>query len=197
MGKVVGENLKRLRQQRRQTQPDAAQFLHEHGLAWTRDHLSNVELGRRPVMELNTLMLLSWAYRVPLSEWFAGGGDVILSKTVTATREQVRNALPGSVGALTAHGELVQVITEKLRTAPSASVEADLAVSERLKVPGGQVVAGARTLWAGRTLTQERDRRLGDTSTMSPRTLQAKRGAMTRQLTREIAELFAKGEGPK
>lgn len=190
MGNVVGENLRRLRQERRQTQVEAARFLGGRGLAWTRDHLNNVELGRRPVIELNALWMLSAAYDVPLAEWFAGEGDIVLAPDVTVTRAEVRRALPRKVEPPTLHGDLVRHVIDLMGSQP-----ADAAVAERLGARAAEVDAAARSLWDGRTVTEERDRRIGDTTDLAPRTLQAKRGAMTRQLTAEIRARLA-GEQP-
>lgn len=73
--------------------------------------------------------------------------------------------------------------------------ETDRKVAKRSNLAPYLVVAGSRRLWGGRRLAEERDRRLAEVEgagDLSPRSRQAKRGHITRQLVAELEDFLRK-----
>jgi transcriptional regulator with XRE-family HTH domain len=178
-GAVVGENLARIREDRRQTQREAAAFLRERGMAMSPANVAQLELGRRASIGIAELLQLSDAYEVPLHEWFAGEGSVYLSDQVRLWREDVRKALRGkSFGVLLGSAQ---------RQTRYMTDEPERAAANQLGLPVADVAALGLHTW-GRTLTAERDARLGDLTRESMRSVQAKRGHVTRALIQELRQ---------
>ncbi|MEV4183091.1 helix-turn-helix transcriptional regulator [Streptosporangium canum] len=193
IGQVVGQNLLRLREHHQQTQSDVTREIFARtGQQWTRAQVSTLENGKREGIAFEELLVLAFTYDVPLAELFRSGTPIaggdeetdfhVRAGGILTTMSAVRDALRGDKVKASAprrsRGALL----------PS-SIEADKAVAERLGLDTQAVANAAIKMW-GRTLTEQRDARLGDTSSISPRTLQAKRGAMTRLLTAQIEAHF-------
>jgi transcriptional regulator with XRE-family HTH domain len=85
-------------------------------------------------------------------------------------------------------------ITE-LIAVEEASGDAEAAVARKLGEPTGVLVKLSLLLW-GKSLSQERDERAGKDLPVnaSPRTVQSKRGQVTRQLVNELREFIAEAE---
>lgn len=196
LGQVVGQNLRRLRTRENLTQADVTRRIFDMtGERWTPDQVSILENGKREGIAFEDLLALAHTFGVPLAEFFdsgfvvVGGGDEDLATNFLAragkfvvTLESVRRALHGDrVRSAFRSPDTSTAVLEWL----ASQVEADKAVAERLGVDLQAVVNAAVTMW-GHTLTEEREARLGDTSDVPPRTLQGKRGAMTRVLTAQI-----------
>ncbi len=75
----------------------------------------------------------------------------------------------------------------------NAAVEADRTLADRLDVPTEVVARIATELW-GRSLTEERDRRVDALGEMEPNERQAHRGHVTRELAQEIERLVVGNE---
>lgn len=177
VGHTVGENLHRIRVSAGESQAEAAQRLKAHGLDWKRDHITALENDRRTSVGVDELLILSWAYDVPMAEWFAGMGRVSLGTDLDAEREDVRDALEGRPNR--------RSFVVDFSAAPD--LEADARVAERLGVDQDEVTRIAHELW-GHSLTDERNKRL---PTGDPKTLRTLRGGMTKRLMREV-ELYMK-----
>jgi transcriptional regulator with XRE-family HTH domain len=67
--------------------------------------------------------------------------------------------------------------------------DAERHAARRLKVEPADVMYGARMLW-GKNFTDERDTRVGDTSGLEPRSVQARRGIVTRTMLAELRTMF-------
>ncbi|MDT3438364.1 hypothetical protein [Pseudofrankia sp. BMG5.37] len=161
-------------------------------------------------MTLRDLVGLSMAYDVPLGHWFDGPGEIRVSDTVTVTRDDLRRALrgdrlprradgdapdddsrvrhgtgrPPGLPHLPAHGFHLQ--PRPLTDGETRSLQLARAYNTTPEAAHGI----AEYLW-GRPLEDERDRRLGDTSAMTSKTLRAKRGSMTRLLIAEAGEALS------
>lgn len=181
VGEVVGRNLRQLRQDRSQTQDDAGRFLRSKGLEWTRDHVASLESGRRENIEVSALLALSLAYRVPLTRWFEGEGNVSIGADTWLQLQELAQGLDGAAWTPIIVGERLE------RFFASQGADADATVAERLEVPVADVLRLAAQLW-NRTVTEEREARLGDASDLPMRSVQARRGHITRQLTNEIRD---------
>jgi transcriptional regulator with XRE-family HTH domain len=150
-GLVVGENLRRIREQRRWTQEEMAHHLRQWGLGWSRAYLAAYEAGHRDGIDVAVVSVLSAALGVPLGDLY-----------------------PPPAGRR-------HVATERQ--------EADAALAERRGLPVQHVMAVARRIYEGRTLTEERDLRVQTSSvgeSMSIGERQARRGHITRELAKEV-----------
>ncbi|KLL10806.1 helix-turn-helix domain-containing protein [Protofrankia coriariae] len=192
VGQIVGENLRRLREQWQWTQHEMAVTFQRHGLSWTRVRVAAIERGDRDTVDLGTLLLLSEAIGVAPAEFFAGDGDVRLSPQAVAPRAYVREQLSGTPSHLRSTDLLVTIKPDNpnLGIRPITSTEADEALARRLGASTQTVVMEALTLW-GHSLTDERDRRVRALGDMEPNERQAHRGHITRELSREIEQRLA------
>lgn len=199
VGAVVGANLRELRKAKRWTQDAAADRVAGAGLGWKRTHIADLESGRRETVDLGTLVILGSVFDVPLQELLAGDGDVLLTPrtdfpthTTTSTREQLRAWLSGSRYSLLVSGEAeVKAALEDLRR--EVPVQADSVLAKRLNMPLMDVVNAARGLW-GRSLTEERDRRVAELGDLSIGERQARQGHITRELNTELTKWIDEGE---
>ena len=176
-GAAVGENLARIRESRRQTQREAAGFLREHDLEWSAGKIAQIESGRRESIRLDELVLLSNAYEVPLTEWFEGDGSIYLTDDSRIARTNLRYALAG--------GE-ISLMHKGLRQRTYAYTDVDRAAALALNTTQEWIREISEHLYK-RSLAEERDARIGDIGDLSARSLQAKRGRVTRVLIEEIA----------
>lgn len=197
VGNVVGENLKALRQRKRLTQDKAAELLVSTGLNWRRTHVSDVESGRRETIDAGTLVILAAAFDVPLGDFFAGEGDVLLTPRAevatayaTATREQLRSALAGKIVGVFVGGALSvsAALHYQEREGRQVPVAADQALADRLGVSLDEVVKAAELLW-DRSLTEERDRLVAELGEIAPGERQAKQGHIMRRLNAAVTKV--------
>lgn len=198
LGKVVGENLKRHREGMRWTQHEMARHLQRCGLNWARAQVAAIEAGNRESVPLEALVVLAAALGVGLADLLAGDGDVQLTPDARQSREGLRALLGGPINMDLPPGEQLQLS----QRAAQLRYEADLALAKRLDVSAQDVMAAARKLFSGRTLTEERDLRVKvltlDDEAMSIGEQQAHRGHITRELSAEIeTALRARAEPPK
>lgn len=188
LGVVVGENLRRIREERRLTQHEAARMCQAVGLNWSRSRLAGFEGGGREGVDVGTLQLLAAALDVPPADLFAGDGRVRLSALGRQSRAGLRRQLAGPDWR-----KLPPEDQPEVMRFTKAAVEADGALADRLGVPTNAVVEIAAKLW-GRSLTEERDRRVSALGEMEPNERQAHRGHITRELAQEIERLVEGGE---
>jgi transcriptional regulator with XRE-family HTH domain len=73
-----------------------------------------------------------------------------------------------------------------VRQAFSAPADAERHAARRLGLRPAQVKLASRALWEHRDFTEERDRRVGDAAKLEPRSLQARRGLVTRAMLAEL-----------
>jgi transcriptional regulator with XRE-family HTH domain len=180
---VVGENLKRLREQRGWTQQELASNLRANGLHWTRHQVAAAEIGRRDDIGVSELALLVHTLDVPAGDLFAGAGQMRLSPEASLDRAKFWPLLMGDVTVRV----LIEGLPAETATARLAGVaDADHRLAERLSIPVETVLAAAEDRW-GHSLTEERDRRvieLGDDGGDR----RARRGHITRQLGAELEQ---------
>lgn len=196
VGKVVGENLKALRQERRMTQGALAAELMRAGLTWKRTQISDLESERRETVDVGSLVVLAQALGVRLHDFFAGEGNVMITPRsefpeswAQATRAELRAWLSGEDATFTVMGaESVVAGLDHFRwQGRDIPVEADLAFAERYGVDVRDVVKAAEQIWTG-SLTEERDRRVAALGELPVGERQAKQGHITRQLTTALAK---------
>lgn len=215
-GVAVGQALRRIRTARSQSQGACAEYLRQCGLNWNRDTVVTLENGRRETITLRDLLGLSMAYDVPLAEWFDGPGDIRLSDIVSIARDDLRRALrgdrlpratdvpaPPESGVRRGSGRpsnLPHLPTPGFGLGPRPLTDDEmrsLPLARALRMSPEVAHGVALFLW-DRPLEEERDHRIGDTSTIEPRSLRARRGNMTRVLVAEAqAAVAGVGTDPK
>lgn len=201
VGEVVGENLRRLRRARQWTQDTAAREFASAGLHWNRTHLATLESGRRETVDAGTLVLLAAALDVSVPELCRGEGDVLLTARadaedygVTATRAQLRDWFSGVESNILIRGTqagLAAYEHGEYRTR-SIPIEADRAFAERQGGSVRHVVKAAEGLW-GRSLTEERDRRVAELGELPIEERQARQGHITRELNAALRDWIEGG----
>lgn len=192
IGRVVGENLRRLRKARGLTQDELARALQPYGLEWQRSHIAAFEAGNRDSIELDTGIALARALNVQLTDLLAGDGDVSLRNAVLSRpgcRETLAEPAPRwteTIG-LSEHG--TRAFIRQSAQGETVPFQADAELAQRLGVRPDDVIAVAEQEW-GRTLHQERDRRAAELGDLSAAERRARRGHITRQLSTEIERLL-------
>ncbi|MGY1865279.1 helix-turn-helix domain-containing protein [Nocardia gipuzkoensis] len=180
VGKVVGENLRRARIGMGESQGEAAIRLQEAGMKWRRDHIASLENGRRPVVSIEELVILTWAYGKPLSYWFEGEGDIAIGSSMTTPRAGMRTLVEG--------GRRRSMISRTVDFTNVEDFSADDRIAQRLGVDQAEVTAIAVRLW-GHSATKERDKRLAaEMPDADPSALRTLRSATTKRLIKEIEE---------
>lgn len=176
VGQSVGENLYRLRVKAVESQSDCAKRVNEWGMNWAQSHVSTFESGKRSAVTVEELMILSWAYNVPMSEWFEGTGTLGVGNVDNASRSEVRIALQGK--------RPTRVIVD---FSEAEDTSADDSIARSMGIDSEAVQEMAVDLW-GHTATTERDRRLSEHKGKTPKELRTLRGGMTKRLRREIEQ---------
>lgn len=175
-GEQLSERLRAARVSAGRRQEDVADDMRLLGFTrWTKATVAGIELGRRAITpeELSVLALVLDRPEQDLRdfEFVTPGGAVI-------TREMVRAALTGD-----GMSDRTWVVDNE-KDWPD---EAETKAAVRLGLTVEDLQSTAVTKW-GCSLSEERDRRLGDISNTPRRTAQARRGHITRQLLAELAE---------
>lgn len=190
---VVGTNLRRLRDERGWRQDDVARRVGVLGVPWTPPVVASIEAGTRQV-HLGELVLAAAALRTSLIDLLAGEGSVSLGG-VTVELATFRAALCDPAGSDDLRAAATEHLSRQSRpdtlearlVAAGAIGEPEYRAGRHLGVAPVVVADYARQIW-GRWFHVERDARVveryGDD--LSPRTLQAARGHVTRDLLTEL-----------
>lgn len=179
VGQSVGENLYRLRVKAGESQSDCAKRINEWGMNWAQSHVSSFESGKRTTVTVEELMILSWAYGVPMSEWFEGTGTLGVGNADDVDRTEARKLLQGNVPT--------RVIVD---FSEAEDTGADDSIARSMGIESEAVRRIAVELW-GHTATTERDRRLSEHKGKTPKELRTLRGGMTKRLRREIEQAMS------
>ena len=84
----------------------------------------------------------------------------------------------------------IALMGEDLLASHERPSDAERHAAERLGVEISPLKLAARTVWDHRNFDEERDRRVGDVDELEPRSRQARRGLVTRQMLAELRTLF-------
>ena len=216
--RVLGANIRARREQLGLTQDQAAALLRRVGLDVSRSWIAALERGSGRTLDLGELALVCFALETNLEGLLAGTGHVRVSPQATIALEKIHGLLEGETTI--DDDELDVPITREpvLNPAdwsarkrrnrqlwpgvtPAQTVEAEragrgeveLKVAKRLGVDPREVSLAAFGRW-GHSLTAERDMRVTAAAEgASPRTTQALRGHVTRQLVTELEPIVRKG----
>ena len=211
---VVGENVRRIRDEAGARQDDVAAAARGVGLSWTRSKITALERGDK-ALDLAEAVLLAEAMGevsgqpVGVADLLAGDGAVRLSRKTVVHRATLRRFLGGEpvemfVDDVPGGPERMQaaIVTTSaafkrasqlvgpgrtnmgtLRHAEEVAGEVEERAGRTLGLSKVEVAYLAAGLW-DRTLTEERDRRVGDDVPLKSRS--ARRGRVTRQLVDEL-----------
>jgi transcriptional regulator with XRE-family HTH domain len=207
----VGENVRRLREERRLTQHELAQVWKRQGLNWARSKIAALEGGNRPRVDCAELVMMAAGLEATVAELFEGAGRVHLTPhPVVVDRDWCRSAFTGTQMSLwfgaqmlpgperEARDEHMRGILATVKPFPwDRPSEADSELARRLGVPTEAVMAAAFHIFEGRSLTEERDRRVDSLGQMSMSERMAHRGHITRELTPLVEDYLNKEAGEK
>jgi hypothetical protein len=211
---VLAAGMKEARQRQGLRQEDAAARARAYGLAtWIRGTVAQAEVGARR-LGLEEVLVLALAYETSLAELIAGDDDQLVELTPEArlSAGSLRAMLSGdravprdlSTKAVDisarrgAHGRFPDVLAEAGRFGIGEHILLEHSLAEvsdteryaarKLGTTSERISEAALRRW-GRTLAQERDRRLGERADdASPRSRQALRGHITRELMAELGD---------
>jgi transcriptional regulator with XRE-family HTH domain len=208
---VIGSNLRRLRATKDWSQDQLANVARQVGLDWSRSSVAAVEAGKK-TLDFTEVLLLAVAVDVGIKELLSGGGTVAIGGTSDLALRDIRSSLASAEPPHKALmnmrrrllrargiyvGRDVGIIMEKDQAETLVWIqrvskgEAEQKAARKLNVPVEVLSECALEIW-GRSLTQERDRRISNERTEDPasRSLQASRGHVTRQLLGELADII-------
>jgi hypothetical protein len=185
-------------------QEDAAIRVRQLGLpSWLRGTVAQVEVGARR-LTLEELLVLALAYETTPAALIVGRDDELVELTENAwiTVADLRALWTGQPAPVQAPARPIGAAAaarERLkagRAKPAEPTEADRRAARRLGMTLEEATAAAMRRW-GRTLAEERDRRLSERAgELSPRQLQAMRGHITRELLAELTTASDGGSTP-
>jgi len=176
-------------------QEDAATRVRKLGLtSWIRGTVAQVEVGARR-LTLEEFVVLALAYETTPAALVVGADDELVELTPDArvTVAQLRALWSGQGAAVqpvpSGRRSVAETARARLRAGRDGVAEpseADRRAARRLGLSLEEALAAAMKRW-GRTLSDERDRRLAEQAAeLSPRQLQALRGHITRDLLTEL-----------
>jgi transcriptional regulator with XRE-family HTH domain len=197
IGAVVGGSIRRLREARHRTQDDVARAARSAGIRWNSSRVAALERGEKPIalsdlLELKAVLDLAGVEGVTWSDLFDSDDVVSFPHGWVAARE-IGKALSGQPSELDPNRvRLMMSIREK--TQHFTGGEAERKAARRLGVDVRTVLDTSMALWQ-RSLTAERNARLQAAlpDGGEPRTVQARRGHITRQLVAALEERLAEG----
>lgn len=179
---VIARNMRRIRQVNGWNQGDLAEAMASVG--WTPTTVTFIETGRRQV-KATELIRLCVVLGVKPEDFLAGDGIYRLTAEshAMAGLEETRAALrrPRKPVILDPANEAVR--------------EEERKMAKRLGMTGDLLRSLVQDVY-GHSLTEERDSRLGDVSGLAARSVQAKRGRISTQITKELrAGLTVQADG--
>lgn len=205
LGAAVGQNVRTIREQRRLTQSELAGVWRRHGLNWARSKISALEAGRRPQVSAAELLLMAASFHVPLSGLLAVEAPVRLEPyDVEMPAELVARLLTDDLeqSADNSTSRLDEPLNQfkgqpKSETPQPGEIDANLArqLAKFLgkspqDFPPNVLVLISREGLGGRTLEQERDRRLEGREGFTLHERRALRGHETRRILAEMEQLW-------
>jgi transcriptional regulator with XRE-family HTH domain len=191
LDQVLGMNLERIRATKGWSQDEVASRGWQVGLPWTRSTITALEGGRR-TLSVSELVLLALTLDTSVAELMAGRGHAGLGDGSELALADVRSVLAGVQDNADVRKRIRRVRHQKYERAMQAvSGEAEQKAARNLGVTAQTIAEVSFDLW-GRSLTDERDARVEQEGShlSSPRSVQALRGHITRQLLRDIESLI-------
>jgi transcriptional regulator with XRE-family HTH domain len=196
LDQVVGHNLRRLHEAAEMTQDEVARRARGAGLPWSRSTVAALEAGTKTI-DVAELVGLAIAV-APLTELLAGNGPVRLG-ALAIDLGTVRKVLAGKSDLLSQEdADYLMQGARRVAAAWAVHGEAEQKAARKLHMDALDLATAAQRRW-GRSLTEERDARVKDSAPadLSPRSRQALRGRVTRQLLEELAPVFNRAAAKK
>src|SRR5579884_968483 len=192
---VIGRNLRRLLG----TQDEAARLARGIGLNWGRSTIAALEAGTK-TLDAGELLALALGV-APMGELLAGDGDVRFG-AVRTSLARARAAFAGGAPDLSSEdvGYLLHGLAligsgdaAGIDLGPVPYGEAEEKAARKFGVNVETLVKAAQRRW-GRSMSAERDARVADMAPegIAPRSRQALRGQVTRQLLTELEPALVK-----
>jgi Helix-turn-helix len=203
LAQVIGRSIRQWRESHGLRQEDIAAAARRYGLDWTQGTIAAIELGQRQ-LTLDDVVL----FPIILAEVDGPSDRGALipnpAEFVPETAEEVM------VGPLSFPARVVRAFlggreiggppppppraSRRVLLEQEALGTAEMKAARRLGVSAGAIVQAARRLW-GQSLAAERDQRMAQQPDMptSPRSLQALRGHVTRELLDELRPVVKGG----
>jgi transcriptional regulator with XRE-family HTH domain len=182
---LIARNVIDLRNDRGWTQSELASRMRGAGFSnWQQNRVTQIETMRRPVALLEVIVL-SWVFGVPLARLFQGDGDVEFPDGESVPLGRLQALVMGDVPSVRpvpwAHEGPA---TDELRK-----------IAKQLDLPV-HVVDWLATSVYKRPFIEEREVRLGDVSGLAKRSVQTKRGNVTRIMIGELSGYIMAQGGP-
>jgi hypothetical protein len=198
----IQRRMRELRGDRSWRLEDVALRAQEAGLPWKWDTVAAIERGTR-VLYIEELLLVPRIFDVGFEDLFQAEERIFLSASVTVSTEVLRHTLVGKAeDPLTHTIEMTSVDPPENQVGLPTIIQwwglTEQRAAERLGVTREDLTQAAARLW-GSPLSAERDRRIQQRikEDMSPETLRALRGHITRELTIELHKELHKSIGEK
>lgn len=198
--KLVGRNLRRIREGRALSQREVADSARALNAGWTQSTVARTEAGKRQ-LTLGELVVLAAVLDLALT-------DLVNALLVDPMEEVTFSGLRlgvSDVEHLASGLRLGEIASKRLKKSASnvdvaSAALVDRTVARSLKWSQKKVTETAQLRWR-RRLIEERDRRLRPRQGESTRSRGVRAGHITRGLARELAEFRArrgprKGKGP-
>ncbi len=183
LDEVLARNVRTELEARGLRHEDLAARMRTHGLRWSANTVAQVVGMRRHVSLLEAAGLCS-ALQVPLAQLLAGDDLITVpALPVPVPLSQIRAVLDRGVAP---RGSATTTVT---MYEPD---EAEVKAARRLGVDVGVLMAASERLFGTPSVSEERDRRVGDTAGLTRRELQAKRGHAMRAVLAELDQHLAR-----
>lgn len=202
LAEVVGTNLRRIREQRGWLQDEVARRVQRRGVSWTPSVVASIEAGGRGI-HFSELVVAAAELGVAFDELMTGKGRVGITDELTVDLSNFRAAVRGKAGGRRLLDDATADVRRRAKdgslegrlAAEGAIGEAEYRVGRQLDLSPVVVARYAQHLW-GRWLWEERDARVKAArgTDLSPRSLQAARGHVMRQLIAELRDQVAEDQ---
>ncbi len=200
LGAVVGQNVRRIREERLITQGELGDLWRAHGLNWARSKISALESGHRPQISAAELFVMAVSLQVTVLGLLASEGSIRLEPyDVDLEANQVMQLLAGEQSQSKPDPSWAKEKTRILvwsqpSTRSDESEAAAAKWAESFNMEPHLFIRFTRRVFDGRTLTEERNRQLEEMGDVTLQQRTAHRGHVTRRLLAQL-EQFLKDHG--
>ncbi len=196
LGAVVGQNVRRIREERLITQGELEALWKAHGLNWARSKISALESGHRPQISAAELLVMAVSLQVTVPGLLAIEGSIRLEPyDVDLEANQVMQLLAGDQSQSKpdpswAEQQSVVVRMSQVGTRSGESEAATARWAELFNMEPRLFIVFTRKVFDGRTLTEERDRQLENLGDVTFQRRTALRGHVTRRLLGQLEQFL-------
>lgn len=194
LGAVVGQNVRRIREERLITQGELEALWKAHGLNWARSKISALESGHRPQISAAELLVMAVSLQVTVPGLLAIEGSIRLEPyDVDLEANQVMQLLAGDQSQSKpdpswAEHQSVVVRMNQVGTRSGESEAATARWAKLFNMEPPSFIWLTQEVFDGRTLTEERDRQLEGLGDVTFQRRTALRGHVTRRLLGQLEQ---------